>query len=164
MRQIYPWAPKQGMVMARKQARGYRWLKALSPAADKQMHVGTRRKGNIFTPSCPMSGWNRTLCKASLHYFSSVPKTKNCLWCLLCERILAVLLVLLMLNSNINNNKTIKESESDTVRIAKFQIFYTDQIVKPDFTPKKSAQIATSLALQTYKTELRRFLVMNKCR
>ena len=44
-------------------------------------------------------------------------------------------------------------------RVAKCQIFYTDQYSQTRFYPEKSA---TFSALQTYKTELMRFLVTNK--
>ena len=47
-----------------------------------------------------------------------------------------------------------------TIRVEKCQIFYTDQYQQTRFYPEK---IATFLALQTYKTELVGFLVMNKC-
>ena len=40
------------------------------------------------------------------------------------------------------------------------QIFFTDQNRQTRFYPEKSA---TPLALKTYKTELKRVLVMNKC-
>ena len=49
------------------------------------------------------------------------------------------------------------------LRVGKCQIFYTDQYQKTIFYPEKSAYIATFLALQTYKTELMGFLVINKC-
>ena len=46
------------------------------------------------------------------------------------------------------------------IRVGKCQIFYTDNINKPDFTPRKACK---SLYFWRFQTDLLGFLVMNKC-
>ena len=58
--------------------------------------------------------------------------------------------------------EAVVDEEVDNI-VGKCQIFYTDQYQQTRFYPEKSACVATFLALQTYKTELMGFLVMNKC-